>query len=80
MFCYAYHHHRAVLPVPRFSRGIGLVWIGRCGKNLAVAVCGFWVGFSHAVPLFWASFWSDKKYKQLKMSHMKVLFVAGAFS
>ena len=30
-----------VLPVPQFSREIGLVLIRRCGKNLAVAGCGF---------------------------------------
>ena len=30
-----------MFPVPRFPRGIGLVLIRRCGKNLAVAGCGF---------------------------------------
>ena len=49
----------SVLPVllaPRFSRGIGLVLIRRCGKNLAVAGCGFSGYFCHLVPLFRASF------------------------
>ena len=30
-----------MLPVPQFSRGIGLVLIRRCGKKLAVAGCDF---------------------------------------
>ena len=50
----------SVLPVARFSRGIGIVLIKRCGKNLAVAGCGFLCYFCHAIPLFWAGFWSDK--------------------
>ena len=48
-------HQVAVLPVPRFSHGIGIVWIKRCGKNFAVAGCGFLAGFYHAGTLFWAS-------------------------
>ena len=29
----------------RFSRGIGLVLMRRCGKNLAVEGCSFWAIF-----------------------------------
>ena len=38
----------AVLPVPRFSRGIGLVLMRRCGKNLAVVGCCF-LGYFFAI-------------------------------
>ena len=55
-----------VLPVPRFSRGIGLVLIRRCGKNLAVAGCDFLGYLCHPVWLFWASFWSDNKCKSTR--------------
>ena len=37
--------YRAVLPVPRFSSGNELDLTRRCGKNLAVEGCSFWVIF-----------------------------------
>ena len=42
----------AVLPTPRFSRGIGLVSDLFCGKKSAVASCVFWASFYAHAAIF----------------------------
>ena len=68
-----------MLPVPRFSRAIGLVLNRRCGKNLVVAGCGFLGWFLPSHCALWASFWSDTKCKSdmATVCDMKVATVAG---